>query len=299
MVCLSLYKNKHCINFILYDLDYKLIMNFQLSFFCKITICSLQSLNMNVAILYIGLSKYDIFWNDFYLSFESFFLKDIDKHYFVFSDSQKIKNNFNVSIISQMDMGWPFNTLYRFKMFLRIKDELINYDYIFFFNANMKCLDFINSDDILNAELIVLNHPGYWNSINETFPLEQHKSSTAYLTHKSVNQYYQGSFNGGKTTAYLDLIQTCHDNIEKDINNGIIAIWHDESHLNKYLVDKQKKVLSPAYGYPEGWNLPFKPKILILDKDKYGGHDYLRGSVNYPKNKIKQKLVKFIRKLSF
>jgi len=62
------------------------------------------------------------------------------------------------------------------------------------------------------------------------------------------------------------------------MTNDVMAVWHDESHLNKYAVEHEAEIkpLSPAYCYPEGWNLPFDKKIISLDKGKYGGHAFLR-----------------------
>ena len=58
--------------------------------------------------------------------------------------------------------------------------------------------------------------------------------------------------------------------IDEDYHKGIIAIWHDESHINKYIYEKGNyRLLSPAYCYPEGWELPFEKRILVLDKKKY------------------------------
>jgi len=39
---------------------------------------------------------------------------------------------------------------------------------------------------------------------------------------------------------------------------------------------KNNRILSPAYGFGEGWPLPFEPKIIVLDKAKFGGHHFLR-----------------------
>ena len=73
-----------------------------------------------------------------------------------------------------------------------------------------------------------------------------------------------------------------------DLANGVIPLWHDESMLNKYLLDKNPLIMPVNYLYPEGkwmpcrWrkNNPFKDNIKILSTDKtnprYGGQDYLR-----------------------
>ena len=64
--------------------------------------------------------------------------------------------------------------------------------------------------------------------------------------------------------------------IDEGFSKNIIAIWHDKSHLNKYLLGKNIKILGTEYGYPEGTGLPIKPKIIILEKGRFGGHNWLR-----------------------
>jgi hypothetical protein len=58
------------------------------------------------------------------------------------------------------------------------------------------------------------------------------------------------------------------NNINIDLQNDIIAIWHDESHLNKFIVDHRTEaaILSPSMAYPEHWNLPVNK--LMIHKDK-------------------------------
>ena len=77
-----------------------------------------------------------------------------------------------------------------------------------------------------------------------------------------------GSLNGGTCEEYLKLIQECSRNIHYDYDRGYVALFHDESHLNKYLFEHDCLGLSPAYAYPEGGKLPFAPKIIIRDKVK-------------------------------
>ena len=84
---------------------------------------------MRIGILYICTGKYDIFWKDFYLSAERYFMQDQSFiiEYYVFTDSPKLydeENNKHIHRIKQKNLGWPDNTLKRFHIFLRIKEQL-------------------------------------------------------------------------------------------------------------------------------------------------------------------------------
>lgn len=236
---------------------------------------------MKIAILYICTGKYSIFWEDFYASSEKCFLPDCEKTYFVFTDNKHLEysTNNNVKIIKQNKLGWPFDTLDRFKMFRRIIPELSNTDYTFFFNANSVLIAEIKKEEIIcNKPLIGALHPCFYDKTSELFIYERNKHSKAYIPFGEGNHYFMGAFNGGKSEYFIDLIQTLSERIEHDKKNNIIAIWHDESHLNKYYYENSDKVnvLSPSYVYPEEMNLPFEKKNLLRDKNQLGGHKYLR-----------------------
>ncbi len=162
-------------------------------------------------------------------------------------------------------------------MFNRIKDQLVRFDYIFFLNANMRFLVKIEEDFLpFKEELLAVQHPGYFNKDRVNFTYESNSASLAYVAPTEGKFYFMGGFNGGKGQAYLKLIETLNENVKADLGNGIIAVWHDESHLNRYLIGKNIKVMTPAYGYHEAWDLPFEKKVVIIDKIKLGGHDFLR-----------------------
>ena len=235
--------------------------------------------NMKIAILYICTGKYYIFWEIFYNSAQKNLFPYETKHFFVFSDaSRSLFLNNDVTHIYQPKLGWPNDTLFRFHMFSRIIDKLAEYDFIFFFNANILFLEKINIDILPTKEegLLVVQHPGYYSSNISDYPYERNKKSTAYIARNEGKHYVFGAVNGGTSQAYIKMIQDLKKSIDIDTWNGIVATWHDESHLNKYILEKNYKLLSPEYAYPEDWILPFPKKIIILDKNKYGGHNFLR-----------------------
>ena len=227
---------------------------------------------MKVAVLYICTGKYNQFFEMFYKSCEEHFLKRIAEiEYFVFTDDVNLCRDSKVHIYKRKCQGFPLDSLFRFDMFLSIKKELVHFDYVFFFNANMQFVKNIGTEILPNLEeqLVAVIHPGFYKKPSFLYPYERNKRSTAYIPpHKDRYFYYMGSLNGGRTEAYLKLVEECSKNTHIDYDNGFVAMVHDESHLNKYLSDHNCLKLSPAYAYPEGWNLPFDAKILIRDKVK-------------------------------
>lgn len=228
---------------------------------------------MKIAILYIGTGKYFQFFEGFYRSSEKYLLKDAEKHYFVFTD-QELCNYEHVTVIRRKCAGFPADSLFRFEMFLSIRDKLINYDYIYFFNANIILNDYVN-ENILPTEkhnyLCGLLHPV--ESVKKRFacfyPYERRPSSFAYIPPCSADyHYFWGALNGGRTKEYLELSERLAKNIRDDYDRGIIAIYHDESHLNKYFREHKPLVLPCEYGTPEGWQVDFEPKVIIRDKVK-------------------------------
>jgi hypothetical protein len=241
---------------------------------------------MKIGILYICTGKYSVFWKDFYETAEENFLPATEKHYYVFTDDDQLiyKDRGNVHTWHQEKQEWPYPTLLRFHMFDRAKAELLMMDYIFFFNANMKFVTSISPEDILpdnktDDGLVVVLHSGYYRAPKNKLPYERNqKRSLAYL--ENGEHYFQGCLNGGNREAYLKMIEHLKTNIQKDLDQDIIAVWHDESHLNKYMSDKHPRILPPAFSYPEGQDLNMPARILMLDKSKLGGHQFLRGQQN-------------------
>lgn len=226
----------------------------------------------SIAVLYICIGKYAFFWEEFYKSFEKNFLKESHVEYYVFTDAVKLYGedcNTRIHKKYQENLGWPGNTLYRFKMFNSIYEELIKFDFCFFFNANIICKDKISEFEFLPIEtdLLMVQHPGYYKSNKFKFPYEHNRKSKAYIPYGKGDVYVYGAINGGYTKPFLEMSSELEKNIEDDLQNGFIAKWHDESHLNCYIwKNKKYRLLNPAYAYPEGMNLPYMEKIEILDK---------------------------------
>ena len=105
---------------------------------------------MKIGILYIGIGRYSCFWPGFYESCERNLVPEAEKHYYVFTDKEaELPAGDRIEVFHQDDMGWPLNSLFRFKMFHRIAERLKDNDYLFFFNANAEVVQTVTAADFL------------------------------------------------------------------------------------------------------------------------------------------------------
>lgn len=233
---------------------------------------------MNIGILIICTGRYNIFFEDLYLSCEKFFLTNHKKTYYVFTDNDLIQRE-NIVKINQSFLGWPYDTMKRFHMFNNSKEQLEKEDYLFFFNANMLVVDYIDETiipDEKNNYLMGVNHPGFFGRNKNEFTYERNINSQFYIPYNEGEFYFQGCFNGGRNNEFLEMSDLLSKKIDQDLEKNIIPIWHDESALNWFFLDKNPLGLHPKYAYPESWDLPFEKKIIQRDKNKHGGYEYLR-----------------------
>lgn len=266
----------------------------------------------SVAVLYFCTGTYDRYRSGFYDSSEKYFFsdQDIEKHYYVRTDSKWLlsQNLPNVTFIYQEALWRPKQTLYRFRIFLSQKNKLKNHDYIVFFNANFEFKNKVNMEEFLpywNKNYMALLHFSYFDKQPDIFPYERNSHSQAYIPYGSGQHYYLWALNGWKSNAYLDLCKKCDDLINQDELKYIVAIWHDESILNKFFLGRTDiKNLDISYWYPEaGWFSKFPVKIISRSKEIFvWSKDKLRNSTN-PKvslsKKIYIKLVYYINRLIY
>lgn len=231
-----------------------------------------------VAMLYLCTGKYQVFWPEFYRSFEAHFLPDCEKHYFVFTDAESLPfaDAANVEVIGQEALPWPYSTMKRFSVFLRREEVLRGFDFVFFFNANLVCQKTVTAEEFLprpaqGETLLVVQQPGFWDKPPLFFSYDRNPRCTAYIPYNCGRDYVSGGLNGGTGAAFMDLCRELNARTEADIAAGVTPLWHDESHLNRYIAETDPahyRLLPPAYWYPEGWDMPFEQKILVRDKNK-------------------------------
>lgn len=221
------------------------------------------------AIIFLGTQSYFDLFPKYAQSIFTKFLPEYAKTIFCFTDADIADPIDNVNYIKINHLTPPLVTLKRFETMLLAETELENFDYIFYVDADMLVVDCVDDYNFENYKFFGVQHPGF---INQLGTFEMDRNSTASVDSSyDLTTYYQGCFWGGKSKDVLMLCKVLAQNVNEDLNNNIIAIWQDESHLNKYFINNKCDVylFSSSYAYPEKWNLNM-PKIIVhLDKSSH------------------------------
>lgn len=219
-----------------------------------------------VGLLVIATGKYDQFIPVLYKSMKKYFLTNHDVTMFVFTD-QEIPTKDGLVSFSHIHEPWPNPTLKRYHVFDKHKEDLLKMDYLYYCDADMRFFSEVGDEVLPKSEsnLIATEHPGFYGGRRGTY--ETRPDSTAYVSDREGDCYFAGGFNGGTAEAFLKMSATIKERVDKDLEKGIVAIWHDESQMNRYLIDNKPSILNPSYCYPESWQLPFEKKLLALDKN--------------------------------
>jgi len=132
-------------------------------------------------------------------------------------------------------------------------------------------------DEVL-SDLVATMHPYQSFHKKEERTYDRNPESLAYVpVGEEGENYYAGGFNGGTTKRFLEMAEVLAGRVTKDLDNDVIALWHDESQMNRYLIDNPPTLsLTPSYCFAEEQmsnpNYPYEPKIIALKKN----HNELR-----------------------
>lgn len=223
---------------------------------------------MKVCILTIATNRYIQFVERLLDNIEDNFLNGHDIKCLLFTD-QEVETSDNIKVHHIEHKIWPEPALKKYNYIYLETDYLKSFDYLYLFDADVGIIDKVG-DEVLQ-ELIGVIHPYKILESRENYPYEKRKQSTAYVPNDKHDKYYAAAFVGGKAENFLEMARTISERVQIDEKNGIIAKWHDESHLNKYFNENPPYNLSPSYMFPEELignpNYPFKPKIVALKKE--------------------------------
>jgi len=225
---------------------------------------------MKIGLLIVATNLYMNFLPQLLGSVRSCFLRNTrhDINAYVWTNRQLSANG--ITRFQQDHLPWPHTTLRRYQFFWSQQAVLRECDYLFYCDVDMTFVGPVGEEVL--GDLVGTIHPGFWNKPRTAFSYETNEASTAYVPPERGEKYYAGGFNGGTASEFLAMSECLSRNIQIDLDKGIIAKHHDESHLNNYLatVKAPTVALSPSYCFPMAkWAraLPFERKIVALDKN--------------------------------
>lgn len=238
---------------------------------------------MKVAICFIGTGKYLNFLPKYYENIEKYFLPNTEKTFFVFTDGELNDLPDNIIPYYQPHLEWPYITLTRFQIINKSRDYIEKNDWFVFIDADALVVDYINEEEFFDTSKLFfgVHHPCHFLKMppHNKFPgaFETNVLSKSCVGEEDdTSVYYQGCLWGGKVPEVLGLIDELETRVKEDLSNNIVAVWHDESHLNKFFIENKNKVntLGPEFAYPEVFSeyCNFEPKIVHLAKNNSKYH---------------------------
>ncbi len=266
-----------------------------------------MSKKQTIGILYIATGPYIAFWNRFFDTFEQYFLPNIEKHYIVFTDAEEFYESTNerVHVKYLKSEPWPLPTLMKFHTFLEYRDELAQYDYLYQSNANIICLKEVKEEEFLprkeKGEILMFTlHPGYYKKSKILYPYDRNRKSLAYVPYNCGDTFVFGAMNGGTAEGYLNFIQNMDARIVEDLKKGVIAKWHDESHINHDIIGRNDyRLLPSAFCYPVGFDIPGDKIITGVEKKTVFDVDSFKGVYHEEEQGVRYQLRRIGRGLRY
>ena len=232
---------------------------------------------MKLTVIFIGTGSYLNFLPKWYEACEQYLVPSIKKQYCVFTDGEMSDVPDNVAFFHQDHMPWPYITLLRFKTILNAKDVLLNSDWVLFLDADTLVVDEIKEKDLFtDKKYIGVHHPCHFMQMDPhnkpPGAFETNLKSNACITEDDdTSIYFQGCLWGGRVPDVIEMIEELDNRTQDDLSREVIAVWHDESQMNKFFAQRRNDVhvLGPSFAYPEVFSeyCDFEPTIIHLAKD--------------------------------
>ncbi len=222
--------------------------------------CSAFPDKQKVGILVMATGKYASKVANLISSMAPNFVVEHERTFFIFSDSptdffenELARRQVKVSlkVVYTPHASWPFGTLKRFHTYLQHWKLLRQMDFLFAVDADMLFVGTVG-DEVLSS-LVGTLHPGYYKKPPTELPHESSPNSSAFVPVEQRKSYFAGGVYGGSIHEMKTLLEHLAANINSDYNaGGYVAVWHDESHLNRYFCSHPPtSILTPNYVYPE------------------------------------------------
>lgn len=188
--------------------------------------------------------------------------------YYVFTDAPEMVPNLKLGRQRSMKVikvekysRWQDISMMRMKTISETIESDIRHHstYVFCFDVDQEFKGRFGSEAL--GDSVALLHAHFYKLPKERFTYDKNPKSKAYM--ETGDFYYHAAIFGGSWKYVKNLTDACYLNIMEDKKNNVEALWHDESHLNKYFwLYKPSRLLSPEYCWDE--SIGDKGDILVI-----------------------------------
>jgi hypothetical protein len=181
--------------------------------------------------------------------------------------------------------SWPDSTLLRFSDYSEHREQLHS-EIVVFLDADMELRAEVGpelSPSTWQRGIALVLHPGFFdppgapsrsifrrarNLLTPRGSWESSTASLAYIPEAQRVRYVCGGVWMGHRQQAVDLCELLARRIDQDADAGVLAVWHDESHLNWWAANHESEILVPEYCYAEGYeNLThLTARIVAIEK---------------------------------
>ena len=244
----------------------------------------------SIGILMVATNRYLERWKDVALDIEMVAFrnaKDVTIHLFTNLEVEALSwgkehlRKTKLIIHKIPGWGWPEATLLRYEFFQGTKNNF-NEDLLMYLDSDMRIVrdpeDFILSKK-QSESISVVSHPGYYRPRGKQLiklylrnprimgtdfrslvgngrglgAWEDNKNSLAYVPRKHRKIYVHGAIWFGNRETFLDLCEKLTKRTRDDLEKGIIAKWHDESHLNWFISQNNYNLIDNRMSWVLGY----------------------------------------------
>jgi hypothetical protein len=251
---------------------------------------------MKLGILTIATNRYLEYYSELVSSLFDNYSEVPEIEWYLFtdrvSDAIAIKQrhpNLKMTIIPIAGYGFPQATLYRYKIYAQHKEKL-SADILMHLDADMlirsnRFYELVSAS-VKKAPLCLVRHPGFYRpqgiqavkfyashpnfflrdllrivKLGSLGDWETSKKSTAFVSRDKRNRYHCGGIWFGLNGSIKEMCDVLSSSVELDEKHGVMAKWHDESHLNKYSAQFRVNSLTPELCFD-----PSYPNLEDLDE---------------------------------
>ncbi|XP_061593563.1 N-acetyllactosaminide alpha-1,3-galactosyltransferase-like isoform X2 [Cololabis saira] len=213
-----------------------------------------QEEQTTVSLTVFAVGRYlEAYLETFLTSAEEHFMPGLPVTYYVFTDLPEKVPNITLGPMRNLTVVWVKKhsrwqdiSMMRMKTISDIIERELQhrFTYVFCFDVDQIFKARFGSEAL--GESVALLHAWFYKLPKYRFTYDKNPESEAYM--EQGDYYYHAAIFGGTCEKVKALTFSCYLSIMKDKLSGVEALWHDESHLNKYFwIHKPSKLLSPEY----------------------------------------------------